>query len=184
MSKFIDVHHLDSVNPNNIYCNRELNKFQRFSMLYRCHAAEFIIRNNVFRHNVDGRVFVFRIAFKDIWPWHISEEIKRIVGLIIPIWFTDMTSQWDCLWILKSSPKSLEDLLFCDIIFFGDEDIPENKMNEVLFILNHNQECIEQASLIIPGDEIRQHFTELQNLCIPTGRCQILQCEFAHDIVP
>ncbi|MBE6364395.1 MAG: hypothetical protein E7053_01430 [Lentisphaerae bacterium] len=179
---FVDVHYLDYANPNNILCRQELKKLQHFSMLFRCRAADFLIRNNISRRDNGGRAIVFRITFKDIWPWHIHDEIGRIIEFICQSCFTDATHSWDCLWILKSQKINREELLFGDIIFFGDKNIPDAKLDKVLVDLNYNQDYIDKAILLFPDNDIRENYSELQKLCAPTRSCNILQCEFAHNI--
>ena len=73
-------------------------------------------------------------------------------------------------------------ILDCDIIFFGDDDIPDDLLNKVLYHLNYERECVDKAVLLIQNGSIVPEFKELQKLCFPPADCRILQCEFAHNI--
>ncbi len=151
-------------------------------MYYRCRAAEFLIRDNISRHDINGRIIVFRIVFENIWQWHIAEEIGEIITVITQQCFTDKKFHWDCLWMLKSGNQKRNELFYCDIIFFGDDDIPDDLLNKVLYHLNYERECVDKAVLLIQNGSIVPEFKELQKLCFPPADCRILQCEFAHNI--
>lgn len=183
MDKFVNTHRLDYLRHSEVFIRHEFFQLQKMGELYRHRTAAFLIRNNLHKYlHLHRQVYfsVLRIYFRDLWEWHIREEIIKIAGIIEEDIFISPTALPDCLWMLKRKSGTL--VYFCDIVFFWHGDFWENNWHKTVENLDRNCPYISKVEILTHSGDPEAKRSALLELCRPSSKWVLLQCEFANDL--
>lgn len=184
MDKFINTHRLDYLRHSEVFIRREFFCLQKIGQLYRHRTAEFLIRNNLckylYRHQ-QVSFLVLRIYFRDLWEWHIRDEIIKITGAIENANFISPATVPDCIWMLKRKSKSGVFVYFCDIVFFWHGTLGEERWRETVKDLDRSCPYISRVEILTQSSDPESEKAILQELCRPSAKWALLQCEFSND---
>lgn len=179
MPHFIDINRLDYVKNSHICMPDEFRKLKQLHEIYRHHAVQFIVRNNLQRKQIPGFTAI-RIFFNNTWEWHTPDEIDRIITEIHIHYLASCKKDWDCMWMLKQKIFRQYYKLYADVIFFWHETGQAEALSK--WIAESPENYTFQVKLLFQQKKNRHNFVELQKLCLPEKYSTMLQCRFACDI--
>ncbi|MBE6375867.1 MAG: hypothetical protein E7050_05310 [Lentisphaerae bacterium] len=185
MKSFINITRLDYIKKKDIILCNELKMLQHLYGIYNSKAVEFIIKNNLLRHEAEKEKLSFvavRIVFKDIWEWHIPEELQKIIAETGKNLLSGKSGPMDCLWILKSTSDKKIPVFFCDIIFFLPDSADKN-LPDVDNKISSKENCIADSRILFSRKNQENYTKDLEKLFHPSQNSTVLQCEFAHDMI-
>ena len=183
MKTFININRLDYMNPEYVVCQDRYDFLQQLYKVYCHETVDFIVQNNIQRRQFDNQQFSFvaiRIIFKDIWEWHIPQELESIIAKTGKQFFPASTKM-DCLWMLKETYQDDIPVYFCDIMFFligpnaGELPKIDDKIDDP-------GEFIADSKILFSQPFPENSMPEIQALYFPDLQSSILQCEFTHDM--
>lgn len=188
MAKFTDINRLDYIDESEVFIKEKFYQIKKISREYHRTMLEFLIENNLLKHFVRERSVSFaviRIHFQEIWEWHISENIHKIVDDLGKKEFECCSGNWDCIWMLKKSSKADGSRMpdyFCDIMFFWNDLKAGNSLADSLNKSVSVSDGITHSEILfqtaIPGCEI----SCLRHIFHYDRQTSLLQCQFAHNI--
>lgn len=187
MKAFVNITRLDYLNPEDVVFRDELKILKSLYKTYSYKAIEFIIKNNLHRRKAeknDLSLVAMRVVFKDIWEWHIPDELKQIITRTVKIFAPEGTPRGlDCLWMLKETLQKNIPVYFCDIVFFLPDSSEDGFLKKISKTLTVAGDHVANSRILFAGKKLHFSTDDWQKLFYPGNQSTLLQCEFAHDLM-
>lgn len=183
MARFVNTDRLDYLCQTDVFIRKEFIRLKKMNEQYRYRTAEFLIKNNFYKHlfrHHNISFAVFRIHFCDIWEWHIREEIVNIVNDIEKEFFC--IRKPDCMWMLKCSVTNRIPCYYCDLAFFWHHETEDDNWCDKLCGLSENSPHISGVEILVQNDSKNIDRDFIRKLCRPQRESSLLQCEFSNNV--
>lgn len=111
--------------------------------------AQTLLERNLHKFKCKIPPIVLELTFYNLWSWDVPAMLETLLPDLKRAVLRKRSNAWNCVWLSKMAMPNC-DRTFCELIFFGNQDmVPESpKFREIMLDLMHHHEELTGYNIV------------------------------------